>query len=109
MGGAGMAAVCTGILAPSGERGLKRGGGSPFSRRRAASGREKDIRAADTPDKTRLAANLLRLAANLGHSIAVNVGLRKLSANLQTPLTVYYFMQPNQASISPMCYDLDSF
>ncbi|MCQ4144006.1 hypothetical protein [Vogesella sp. AC12] len=30
MGGAGMAAVCTGILAPSGERGLKGAAAAPF-------------------------------------------------------------------------------
>ena len=65
---------------------VKRGGGSPFSRpflRDAAlaslsqRGKRqiKNIRAADTQTKTRLAAKPLRLAANLGHAIAVNVGL----------------------------------
>ena len=65
MGGAGMAAVCTGILASSGERGLERGMWYPPFPPPRGKRQIKNIRAANTPDKTKLAANLLWLAANL--------------------------------------------
>jgi len=55
MGGAGMAAVCTGILAPSGRAGIGKGDAvSPFLVCRAKPARQTIIRAADTPDKTKV-------------------------------------------------------
>ncbi len=62
-----------------GRAGIEKGWRQPLFPPPCGKRQIKNIRAADTTEKTRLAANLLRLAANLGHSIAVNVGLRRLS------------------------------
>jgi hypothetical protein len=69
MGGAGMAAVCTGILAPSGRLFFayflfgeaKESKPPPRGKRQI-----KNIRAADAPFKNKVGRKPLRLAANLG-------------------------------------------
>ncbi len=90
MGGAGMPAVVAGILAPPGRAvcvrisdslsDVKRGMRYPPFPSAARKRQDKPASAQRIPQiKTRLAANLLRLAANLDHSTAANVGFRQLS------------------------------